>query len=262
MRINPLVTEVLRGLNRQGKAQLDYLVLLTIQAVVLFLWWPKSGLGPVLESEHGPDTLIALVMTVGVTTAYHALRAGAEEYLLPGQHGLRDWAFATPLRLGRILRGYVLGQLVHSVHLLVLSSPLLLMAFTISGGEWQALAWCAAATLLQALFYRLSGALTYLVIGRHRSECHFIVRTILVVVYAVVGWLVPFTSHVVFTTRALGEGASAGTTFSGIPEHWAFVALYAGVSMIAGLVIYVLLRRGRRAIAASHGGKHLGEAIT
>ena len=144
-------------------------------------------------------------MAMGITTAYFALRAGAEEIVLPGQHGLRDWALATPLGLGRILRGYVLGQLVHSLHLLALSSPLLLMAFTVSGGEWAALGWCVAAALVQALFYRLCGAITHLTIGQHRTESYFTVRAILVVVYVPVGWLAPFTSHVAFASRVLGE---------------------------------------------------------
>ena len=84
MRSNPLVTEVLVGLTGRGKAQLDYLGLLLLQAVVLFLWWPKSGVAPMLESQYGPRTLAAVVMAVGVAMAYLALRAGAEEILLPG----------------------------------------------------------------------------------------------------------------------------------------------------------------------------------
>jgi hypothetical protein len=259
MRTNPLVAEVLVGLTRQGKAQLAYLALLVVQAVVLFVWWPKSGMAPVLASRHSPDTLIAVVIAVGATMAYHAVRAGAEEFMLPGQHGLRDWALATPLSLGRILRGYVLGQVVHSVHLLALSSPLLLMAFTVSGGEWPALAWCMAAMLIQALFYRLSGAITHLVIGQHPAECHFVVRTILAVVYVPIGWLVPFTSHVAFASRALGEGAQAPPAFAGVSDHWAFMALYTGLSMLLALVLHLLLLRGRRAMAGPRGGA--GEAV-
>ncbi|HEX9844498.1 MAG TPA: hypothetical protein VGC20_17190, partial [bacterium] len=179
MRSNPLVAEVLVGLTRQGKAQLDYFGLLLLQAVVLLLWWPKIGVAQMLQSQHSPHTLAAVVMAVGVTMAYFALRAGAEEIVLPGQHGLRDWALATPLGLGRVLRGYLLGQLVHSLHLLALSSPLLLMAFTVSGGEWAALAWCLAAALIQAMFYRLCGAITHLTIGQHRGESYFAVRAIL-----------------------------------------------------------------------------------
>lgn len=259
MRANPLVNEVLYGLARTGKAQLDYLALLVVQAIVLFLWWPNTGVVQMLESQHGPDTLAAVIMAIGITTAYHAVRAGAEEFLLPGQHGLRDWACSTNLSLGRILHGYVWGQLVHSLHALALSAPLVLMAFTVSGGAWGAVAWCVAASIIQALFYRLAGAITQISIGQHPTESHFIVRAIVGVVYVVVGWLAPVTSHVAFTLRALGTGAPAQPTGAGIADHWIFMAIYAALSMIAALVLVLLLRARRRA-AGPRSGTMAGEA--
>ncbi len=262
MRVNPLVTEVLVGLTGQGKAQLGYLGLLLLQAVVLFLWWPKSGVAQMLESQHGPHTLAAVVMAVGVSMAYFALRAGAEEILLPGQHGLRDWALATPLGLGRILRGYLLGQLVHSLHLLALSSPLLLMAFTVSGGEWAALGWCMAAALIQALFYRLCGAITHLAIGQHRAESYFTVRAILVLVYVPVGVLAPLASHIAFTSRALGESMAIQPAFAAVPDRVVFLAAYAGLSVLAAAALHRLLARARRGTADPHDGAGAGEAVT
>jgi hypothetical protein len=103
--------------------------------------------------------------------------------------------------------------------------------------------------LVQALFYRLSGAVTHLMLGQHPAECHFIVRTILAVVYVPLGWLVPFTSHVTLTSRALGEGVQTQPAFPGVPDPWAFVALYTGLSMILVFVLLLLLMRGRRAMA-------------
>ena len=256
MHRNPLVIEVLGGITRQCKAQLDYLLLLAVQAVVVLLWWPTSPVVQMLETQHGPDTLLAVVMAVGVTTAYHALRAGAEEFLLPGQHGLRDWALATPLSLGRIVRGYVMAQLVHVLHLLALSSPLVLMAFTVSGGEWHAVAWCLVAMLIQALFYALSGAVMHLAIGQHPAECHFFVRAILVVVYVPIGWLVPFTSHVTITYRALGDGVQTQAAFPGVPDPWAFMLFYMGLSMFLALAVYLLLMRSRTRLAGA------GAAVT
>jgi hypothetical protein len=255
---NPLVTEVLSGLARHGRAQFDYLGLLALQALVLLLWWPKSGVAQMLESEHGPHTLAAAVMAVGVATAYIALRAGAEEILLPGQHGLRDWALATPLALGRILSGYAIGQLVHSLHLLALASPLLLMAFTVSGGEWAQLGWCLSAVLVQAVFYRLCGAIVHLTIGQHRVESYFAVRAILLLVYVPGGFLIPRLSHVAFTTRALGEPA-AQPSLAAAPEHLVFLAAYAGLSVLAAAALHRLLARARRGTA---GGAGIGEAAT
>jgi hypothetical protein len=253
MRSNPLVTEVLIGLTRPGQAHLAWLGLLLVQAVVLFLWWPKSEVAQLLEDRHGPHALEAVVMAAGFATAYFALRTGAEEILLPGQHGLRDWALATHLGLPRILRGYLAGQLLHSLHLLALSSPLLLMAFTVSGGEWAPLAWCMAAALVQALFYRLCGAITHLTIGQHHAESYFAVRAVLLLIYVPIGWFAPSVSHLALTSRALGESMAAQP-----PDHMFFLATYAGLGVLAAAVLHGLLARERRGTADPRAGA--GEA--
>ena len=259
MRSNPLVTEVLVGLTRKGSAQLDHLGLLLLQAAVLFVWWHKGDVAELLASQHSPYTLAAVVMAMAVAMAYIALRAGAEVILLPGQHGLRDWALATPLDLGRILRGYLVGQLVHSLHLLALSSPMLLMAFTVSGGEWAALGWCVAAALLQALFYRLCGAITHLAMG-HEAESIYTI--LLVVVYVPLGWFVPVTSHLAFTSRALGETVATQAAIVEAPDPVGFLAIYAGLSVLATLVLYLLLLRERRRMAGPTDRAGFGEAVT
>lgn len=249
MRGNPLVIEVLAGLGRRGTAELHTYVLLVLLASVLIVWWPKTGLEQVLESQQAPNTLTAVVIALGIAMAWLALLSGAEEIMLRGQHGLRDWALATPLRPARILRGYLLGQTLCSLHFLVLSIPVLLMAFMVSGGEWAALGWCVAAALVQAVFYRLCGALTHLTIGQHRAESRFAVRAILVLVYVPVGLAAPATSHVAFTTRVLGSDTGSGTALAAVQDNVAFLAAYAGLAMIAALVLYWLLARERLGMA-------------
>ena len=254
MRTNPLAAEILAGLMRPGKAQLHYLGMLLLQAVIVLLWWPREEIGQVLDARSGPNTLTAAMMTVGITTAYHAIRAGAEELVLPGQHGLRDWALATPLRTGRILRGCLLGHLVYGTYMLLLSAPLVLMAFTISGGEWAPLGWCTAATLVQALFYALCGAVVQLAIGTHRGAANATVRTIVVVMYAVIGLAAPFLSHVMLCSRLLSEGEPVQPAFAAMSDAAAFLTAYAGLGMLAAFALYRLLLRVRRGAAGPHGG--------
>lgn len=260
MRTNPLVSEVFTGLNQPGKAQFDYLGMLLLQAVVVFLWWPKDGITQALQSQHTPRTLVALVMAVGVTTAYFALRAGAEQIALPGQRGLREWARA-PLPSGSILSGYITGQLLHSLHLVALSSPLLLTAFTVSGGEWTALGWCLAAVLAQALFYRLCGAITHLSLGQHREVAIGAARAIMVVVYVPVGLLAPVTSHLALAYRTLGEALPPEPAIAGMPDGLAFLLIYAGLSALTALVVHRLLLRERGAMNNSDGAG-VGKVIT
>jgi hypothetical protein len=261
MRSNPLIAEALVGLARGGKAQLDYLGLLLLQAAVVVLWWPRGGVAQMLEFEHGPRTLAAVIMAVGLTMAYGALRAGTEEIMLPGQHGLRDWTLATPLRPGRILRGYILGQLVHSLYLLALSSPLVLMAFTVSGGEWTALGWCLAAVLTQALFYRLCGAIMHLVYAEHPGVSAWAARAILLLVYVPIGWLAPATSHLALTYRLLAEDVAAQTASVAPADPMAFLVIYAGLSAAAALAMHRLLARERDRSADPRDGIRVGEPL-
>lgn len=262
MRSNPLVTEVLVGLTRQGYAHLYNLCLLGLQAAVLFVLWPKGGVDELLASQHSPHTLAAVVMAMGLAMAYFALRAGSEGILLPGQHGLRDWALATALGPGKILRGYVVGQLVQSLHQLVLSTPLLLTAFTVSGGEWVALGWCVAAALVQAMFYRLCGAITHLTVGQDAAGSLFIVRTILVVVYVLFGWFAPVTSHLAFTYHTLAETMPSQSAVAAAPDPGVFLGIYTVLNMLAALVVYLLLLRERRRKSDSRHRAGFEEALT
>ena len=261
MRSNPLVTEVLSGITRGGKAQFTYLGLLVLQALVLFLWWPKISVAQMLESQHGPHALEAVVMAAGVALAYFALRAGTEEAMLPGQHGLRDWALATPLGLARVLGGYVRGQLIHSLYLLALTAPLIMAAYTVSGGELAALGWCLAAALVQALFFRLCGAITHLTIGHHRTESYLTVWAILLLVYIPFGWLVPHASHIALTAGALGEQATAQPAVLADASPVAFLAIYAGLSVVAATVLHRLLLRARRGMANPGRDTAVGAAV-
>jgi hypothetical protein len=260
MRSNPLVTEVLAGLTRQGYAHLYYLALLALQASALFVLWPKGGVDELLASQHSPYALAGVVMAMGLSMAYFALRAGSEEILLPGQHGLRDWALATPLGLGRILGGYITGQIIQSLHQLALSAPIILVAFTVSGGEWAALGWCVAAALVQALFYRLCGAITHLRVGEHGARSLFTVRTILFVIYIPIGWIAPVTSHLALTYHTLSESVGSQRISAAAGDEGLFLALYAGLCVAAALTVYVLLLRERRSAARSRAD--FEEAIT
>ena len=254
MAFNPLATEVLQALGRPGRAQLDLLGMLALQTIVVLVFWPREELVTVLEARSPPLTLTALVITMGMTSAYTALRAGAEEMLLPGQRGLRDWALASPLSLGTVVCGYVYGELLQSLHAMALAAPLLLMAFTVSGGEWIALGWCLLAVLVQALFYRLCGAAVHLVLGRHPGASRGPVRTLLVTMFLPVGLVFPLTSHIATVSHALGEGAFMTAAFPIGVEPQAFVAFYAGLAVLVLVALCAGLAQMRRRAGVGAGG--------
>lgn len=243
MRANPLLVETLRGIAAPGRAQSDYLNYLLIQAIVVVVWWPKDALLDALGRGQVPDTLRASVLAAGAAVAYFSVRAGAEEVRLTGQHGIREWALASPLSLGRVLAGYLQAQVVLAAYLTLLATPPVLMAFAVSGGEWAPLAWCFAAILFQATFYRLAGAVVYLAIGHHAAMTFLGVRAILIVTYVASAVLVPLASHVVLSARLLRLEVGPPDAGEWLTASLGFLALYAAASMLLVLVMYRQLSR-------------------
>lgn len=244
-RRNPLVVDVLHGLVAvPGPAHLAYFGYLSIQALVLLLWWPKGALAQALESQSGPNTLLAVIVALGATLSYYTLRAGAEEILLPGQHSLREWVLATPLSPARIVRGFLSGQLLQMLYATVLSAPLVLMAFSVAGGEWRALVWSFATVLIQATFYGLLGAVVYTRIG-HISVLTFLsLRGALLLGYVAAPALYPAASHIVVSRHLLGDVTSTHDT---VPDSLAFLLVYTVLSSGLVAMLYRLLSQQRRA---------------
>jgi hypothetical protein len=186
--------------------------------------------------------------------AYYALRVGAEEILLPGQHSLREWALATPLKLGRILRGYVTGHLLQMFLAVTLSGPLLLTAFSVSGGEWLALLWSLVAVVFQATFYRLAAAVVYLAMGHFGTTTFFSLRASLLAGYVLALALLPAASHVALTLSLLGGGRGPiSLRGAGAPMTNCVAFLFVYTLLSAGLtgVLYWQLRRQRQLATAS-----------
>lgn len=246
---NPLLREVLAGIGQVGPAHFTYLGYLGIQALVVFLAWPKSDLYHMLATGSAPQPLLAVVITLGATLAYYSLRAGAEEFVLPGQHSLGEWALTTRLGLGRILRGYLAGHCLQTLHAVVLSSPLLLAAFSVSGGTWSGLAWSLAAILVQAAFYRLVGALVYLTIGDKRVLTLLCLRALVLLGYAVTVFALPLASHLVISYRLL-NARSIPPNVTAVSDQLAFVLVYAGLCALLMLLLHRLLSRHRRLAGA------------
>ena len=233
---HPLINEVIKGLGGSGKAHLAYLGYMLPQAGILFLWWPKSGIVWWLESETGPDTLLAVLIAVSASVAYYSIRSGAEEILLPGQHSLWEWTLASPLKLGRILRGYLYGHILQMLHAIMLSSPLLLLGYAVSGDEWPGLLWSLLAIVFQATFYRLLGAVMYMTIGQYEQIMFVFLRAVLVGGYLFTGVQFPQSSYWTLSSQLLsGNLANLAN----------FLLIHTVLSALLICLLYFLLARQR-----------------
>ncbi len=245
MRANPLVAEAARGLVAAGNPQASVLSALLLPAIVLLLWWPKSELIVVLQSDNAPDTLLAVLIALGISSAWHAVRDGAEEILLPGQHGLQEWVLAAELSVLRALIGSLLGYLLRLFQLLVFAAPLVLMSFAVSGGEWSALGLCLLAVVLQAIVYRALATLVYLRIGHHATATFLVVRALLPVGYLVSALVSPSLSHPALSAQLMDGGYSLRLS-ADAPDVLLFALGYLSVSLLAAAAIHRTLARARR----------------
>lgn len=222
---NPLVIDALRGISQSRRAQKDLLFYLLGLAIAVFIWWPKHSLTEVLQRQSSPDTLLVALLGCGAIVAWFSVRAGAEDFALDGQHGLRDWIAGTRLALPKILFGYLYSHLLQCLHLVALSLPIILLAFSVSGGQWPSMAMCLAMVVLQSVFYRLTAAAIYIAIGQHAALTAISVRALVLLTYAVTAWTVPIASHVVVTINDL-DGGSSARGFHATSASVQFLALY------------------------------------
>lgn len=242
---NPLLAEAWAGLKGSGQVHLSYFNYLLLQAAVLLLWWPKSTLIGWLESESAPNTLLAVVLAVGVTVAYYSLRAGAEELLLPGQHSLWEWVLSTKLRLGRILYGYFCAHILQTLHAIMLSSPILLMGYAVAGNAWSGLVWSVTAIIFQATFFRLLGAVMYMLIGHYEHIMFLSLRAALVVGYLLIGTLLSITGQML-PSASLLSGDIVHSDYGMFAGVWRFLLVNTVLCLLFGCVFYLMLARRRR----------------
>lgn len=245
MRLNPVFNETCVGLVKPSQAQLDFLLYLFVLSMGVFIWWPRHSVLETMLHHDPPNTLLVAVLLCGAIIAYYSLRAGAEEIFLHGQHGLQDWTVGTSLPLMSILRGYINAQLLQSVHLLALSSPLVLITFNVSGGQWAALMWCMGMIVAQALFYRLAAAAIYLAIGRHGALTVISTRALLVGVYLLTTIVVPIASPLTLSIDLFNTNA-ANDRFDLFSGPIVFMMIYAALSALMMIIVQQQLTQLRR----------------
>jgi hypothetical protein len=197
---NALITETLRGLSFTGRPHRDYLLCIAVQAVAVLLWWPKSGY---VETDTSL-TLFAALIAIAVTLGYHSARLGAEELTVPQQQSLREWLLSTSVPVRRLLVGYLVSHILQTVHWLLLSTPVLLIAWSVSGIDWQRLAYGVFSIVVLASIFRLTGSCLYLALGHHKTLMRHGVRAIVPVTYVLLGFMLPVSSHWQLTDELLG----------------------------------------------------------
>lgn len=233
MLFSALSTETWRGLAVVGKPQTDYFYCVAIQAIAALLWWPTTT---ALSTGGGPLTLFAVTITLAITLSFHSIRLAAEELLFSGQQSLHYWLISSRLPVPQIIFEYLVGHSLQTLHWLLLSAPVLLVAWSVSGNHWHGVASSLVAIFLIVSVYRLVGACVYLAVGQFKAVTYFSVRLILVLGYIGGGIALPESSFWGLTDRLLDANDMNNQT----PMMSDFVLIY-GTCFVSLSIVFGLL---------------------
>ena len=201
---NVIFIEALRGLSSAGRPQRDYLICLAIQGLAVLIWWPSPG----SMAGGTPVTLFVVLITLAVTLAYHNVRIGAEEATFTKQQSLREWLFSTRVPVRNIVLGYVAGHCLQLSFWLILSAPLLLLAWSVNGSSWYSLFYSLLIIVVLVTVYRLAAACIYLGLGHYKTVTYYGIRALLIILYIILGIVFPASSHWLLTDQLLDSSWS------------------------------------------------------
>lgn len=214
-----------------GELTRGYFGLLLVQALALFTWWPKNDLVDVLVARSPPVTLVALLVVTVLCLGYRQLRCG--ESLVPA-----------PLADAGTTRAWthLLAQLRVLGHSLMLSSPLILIAWSVSPAPAAALALALAGVGVAAL---VVGLLSAVLTAWLQGEA---LRFFLARLAALVALLLPGALWAPFNGFAwLRARLDANAAAPSLPVHdgagGQALLLYAGLCLVLGVVV-ALQHRG------------------
>ncbi len=238
----PLLRSTIASLLHCQPLQKLYLLYLSVLALVVVIWWPKSELVTMLDRDRKPATLLALLICLGALLAYHSLRSGAGEIPSIAPSATKQWRADTATGAFKVVLDFVLGQLLQIASLLTLCAPLLVMAAVVAGEDWRVVLWGLLACTAQAVFYGLCGALVNMLYAPREFIAFAVSRTSLLVGYAATPFFYPKASHFLMCLASMHQNDRSRDT--GFYAQSSFFVLY---SALSALLVGALCWRIKRA---------------
>lgn len=238
MRGSVLVVETLRGLAVYGRPQTAYFYCLIAQAIAVVLWWPKNTRD---FSHSSPLALFAVLIALGATLSYHSMRVGAEEVMFSNQQSIREWLIATKVPLSNLYGGYLVAHIIQTLYWILLSCPLVVVAWSVDGGNWRALAAVIGLIALLSSVFRMIGVCIYLAIGQYGVFTWYSLRVILLSGLVLSVLVMPVANFWEITERILEM------SYTGLEPAVlnAVATIYFVGVLVFGLVAAMLARRIR-----------------
>ena len=236
-------TDTLRKLAATDGQQ-TFLGYLVLQALVLLFWWPVNSLFERIDTTGEPSTLAAVVVFTGAALAYFAIQLGVDEIAVSQADVSAQQAEGAPP--GITLRAYFKVHVSQLGYLMLLCTPMTLLAHSIASVSAAHLLGIAAITAMHISFYRLLGSWLRLHWAQRDVLLVLIVlRVALVAIYLCTTIYLPNLSHVSVSLQLAqpSDGAAKSLATFVLP----FIVTYAALSALlsVGLARQFLHRLSR-----------------
>jgi hypothetical protein len=255
MRANPVASADLRASFSHGGALRVWAVFLSALALVLYAWWPRSGLAWHLRMSTPPQTFAAAAIALFFLTGYLNARAGAGEYAPAGETALADLVAHTPVPVAAVVAGRLAAGAVTVLVQLLLGLPFLLAALGVSGVSATALPAVAAVVAGSALAWRASALALRLALPEHG-----VLRDVLLLAASAAYLAATFVAAPALNPIAalidLAGGRDRVLGVAGVSLPFFAVSAIIGVlvSAVAGVASWATLRAARKGIKAHERG--------
>jgi hypothetical protein len=167
VKANPVASADLRATFGHAGSLRAWTLFLGVLAVVLYAWWPRSGLAWHLRTAQPPQTFAAVSVVLFLLAGYLNARWGAGEYAPAGEAALADLVALTPVRVAAVVAGRLAAGALTVLFQLALGLPFLVAALGVSGLPASVLPAVAAVVACSAMAWRVSALALRLVLPDH-----------------------------------------------------------------------------------------------
>jgi ABC-type transport system involved in cytochrome c biogenesis permease component len=256
---NPFIAEDLSASFTRTSALRSYPGFIAVMAVVILIWWPRGPFTTYLRAGTVPDSFTAAALGLLACAAYLSARFGAEDFAEESASRVQDFVTLTPVPVSSVVAGKMAASAVHTIFILVLGLPFLLLGSAVNGTSIPVIARAALVSGSSAFCFRAFAFLCFTLFGPYRLLKNSVIflcgLAFLTASTAVIPALSPISA--ILSLNGLGSIAVLGRT---VPFY--LVSVIIGVSAAAlffaaaGAWLRILRKRYvKKQLAAASGAE-------
>ena len=242
---NPILAEGLSQYFQKARNSRVYLTYAILVGSILFLWWPKNRYTYFLEFQIVPSTFTLVVITVFILITYLSVRFGTEGLGHDEFYTWYEWVNLTPVPVRKLVFGKLVLSLMHTLFLVLLILPFLVIATSPSGISRTDLAASLLVLFTCAFAYRMTAVFLTSVLDEHPFLLKLLLWLIVFAIALLAMALWPLISpiHALLSRTSADPAMYPAIEWSGLamPYYMGSVIAHAVLAFVATILLLARL---------------------